>query len=157
MNRTELLALAERLEAASGPDRELDARIWCALNDKRYADHNKAYAPYGGANPLTQVEYTEPPKRSRMVTGDRDHALPVTSSIDAALTLVPSPTADGKFTYALGDCHDDEYDAWACVTAPPDDCTDYSAHAVTTALALTAACLRARAQQDDHTLVRGRE
>jgi hypothetical protein len=88
MNKHELTALAERVERAEGPSRELDALVWCALNGKRYSDHYEAYAFHSSENPLTQVEYTEPPKRTKLVTGRHvAHALPVTASIDAALTL----------------------------------------------------------------------
>jgi hypothetical protein len=86
-----LLELASRAEATSGPDRELDALIWCALRGVKYKGHNMAYASYGASNPETQVEFTEPPKRTRLVSGNVrwPHATPVTSSIDAAMTLVP--------------------------------------------------------------------
>ena len=84
-----LLELAERVERAEGPDREMDALIWCALNGKRFKGWHDVYGANSGR--LTQVEFTEPPRRTRFVTDDRrhKHALPYTASIDAAMTLVP--------------------------------------------------------------------
>ena len=87
MPKDELIAA---LEKATGPDRELDARIWCLLNGKRYCGHCTPYGEREGR--FVQVEYTSPPKRTRQVTNFPlvPHALCVTSSIDDALTLVPS-------------------------------------------------------------------
>src|SRR5690606_10066964 len=88
---SDLLALAERCEAATGPHRELDALIWCALNGKRYKDHFPV--EFGGGQALghTRVEFTEPPRRTRLVSGQHcgGDALPYTASLDAAMTLVP--------------------------------------------------------------------
>lgn len=89
--RDDLNALAARVEALMGPCRETDARIWCALNGKKYGRHFEI----DGINDrnLTQVEYTEPPKRRRLVTGNtlhNPHARNVTASLDAAMTLAPS-------------------------------------------------------------------
>ena len=80
------MTLTEKLEAATGPDRELDAHIWCHLHGKKYKGHWPAYN-----SDATQVEYTEPPKRTRLVTmgiASRPHAERFTGSIDAAMTLV---------------------------------------------------------------------
>jgi hypothetical protein len=84
----ELLALADRCEAATGPDRELDALIWCAMQGVRYISHNPTYAGHGEGDD-TQVEYVEPPKRTRRVSGkSRPHAKPFTASLDATMTLI---------------------------------------------------------------------
>ena len=80
--KEELLKLAERVEALSGPDREVDARIWCALNGKKYVSH---WREYDGPN--TRVEYIEPPKRTPFASSTV--ALQWTASLDAAMTLVP--------------------------------------------------------------------
>lgn len=82
--------IVERLEKLTGPDREMDARIWAHFFKVRYIGHNMAYAAYGASNPLTQVEFTTPPKRTRCVTGSPQypHATPVTASLDAAVALV---------------------------------------------------------------------
>lgn len=82
--------IVERLEKLTGPDREMDARIWAHFFKVRYIGHNMAYAAYGASNPLTQVEFTTPPKRTRCVTGSPQypHATPVTASIDDSVALV---------------------------------------------------------------------
>lgn len=83
-------SIIERLEKAEGGDREIDALIWCHFAGVKYSGHNE---PYGGG-PLTQVSFTVPPKRARMVTGKGhgsnplyQHAEPVTASVDAAISL----------------------------------------------------------------------
>jgi len=73
--RDALLALAERCEQASGPDRELDGEIARALG---WTDVHVSVL-----NPLFQVG--RPPG----VTGWRDPVPAFTASLDAALTLVP--------------------------------------------------------------------
>ena len=79
--------IIKRLESAKGGDPELSARIWAAFAGVRYIGHCK---PYGDDTGRVQVEYTEPPKRTRQVTNPprMPHAEPVTSSIDAAIALV---------------------------------------------------------------------
>lgn len=85
-----LLSLANRVEEAKGPDRELDALIWCTIRGVKYVSHNEAYSGFGRPNPETQVEYREPPRRVALVSTERTgHAKPWTASIDAAMTLVP--------------------------------------------------------------------
>jgi hypothetical protein len=88
---TNLTSLVEKLEKAEGPDTELDARIWAHFAGVKYTGHNK---PYGDVHGRTQVEFTVPPKRTSIVTNDGSfakgpyrHAEPVTSSIDAAVSL----------------------------------------------------------------------
>lgn len=107
----ELQGLIERIELATGPDRELDLLIM------RWVEN---------------------------IGGPAENALRYTESVDAAKTLIPTPTEDGNYTFAVGDCHETEYDSWACVTEPPESSIDYWAHAVTPALALCAAALKAR-------------
>ena len=137
----ELLRLAERCEAAKGPDRELDARIWCTLHGKRYTDHNPVYAAYAAENPETQVEFTEPPKRSRRVTGPHTggHAKPVTASLDAAMTLVPEGWRWELTTTG--------FKPGASMIGPVRAALGIGSYAATPALALTAAALRALAQK----------
>ena len=138
-----LTALAERCEAATGPDRELDALIWCALNGKRYRGHNPAYASYGADNSETQVEYSEPPKRTRMVTTGRGvpHAQPWTASLDAAMTLVPSDEWSVSIYY--GPWVSGNVRLLHAIDHPEEIIGD--AHEL--ALAMCAAALRARAAQ----------
>ena len=68
-----LLALASEVEAGEGPDREMDARVWCALHDGL----SVVTAWYGPA-------YVKGPDESTNVPE------PVTGSVDAALALLAS-------------------------------------------------------------------
>ena len=75
-NPLDLLKLAERVEQASGPDRELDALIYCAVKNLKFVKlsalgihHEPVQDSVGG---FYSVMLTE---------------TPYTSSIDAALTL----------------------------------------------------------------------
>lgn len=159
----EIVRLASLLEKATGPDRELDARIWCALRGYRYKDHFEAYG-----TALTQVEYTRPPARRREVTtgiASRPHAAAYTASLDAAMTLVPEGWAVERLSAwpASPEGASNQSAAQSSVTlcgtsvermgrrmiwghGGRDGRVD--ATAATPALALTAAALRARAQHD---------
>lgn len=130
----DLLKLAERVEALSGPDTEVDALIWCALNGKKYVSH---WPEYSGHN--TRVEYVEPPKRKTSVSDDC--ALQWTTSLDAAMTLVERPA------WIRIDEWPDEYNATSASVQPIRDpqVASHCARAATPALALCAAALRARA------------
>ena len=132
-----LTALVEWCEQATGPDRKLDALIWCALRGVRYSGHYEAYAGYGAHNAETQVEFTEPQKRSRLVSGNPrvPHAQPVTASLDAAMTLVPKGW--GSKAQQLG-----HPTFWTLVE--PGTGKEVTGLGATFALALTAAALRAR-------------
>lgn len=121
--------LIERIEAASGPDRELDAQICIAIG---LSQDNSIACQDGWC--------------VGSATNPNPHLSPAFSaSIDAAMSLIPRPTDDGNYTFAVGDCHENEYDSWACVTEPPPSSVDHRAHAATPALALSAAALKARA------------
>jgi hypothetical protein len=136
---TELLRLAELCEKATGPDRELDALIWCALNGKRYRSHNPAY----GRADETQVEFTEPPKRTALVSGrgTSGHAKAYTASIDAAMTLVPEGWWRNVLDADNGDCMVE-------LEAENPDRQVY-VRAKTWPLAICAAALRALAIKDN--------
>lgn len=120
---TILLELAERVEAASGPDRELDV-----------ATHEAIGAPF-------VMEYwteadTEP-------TRNLSHVPRYTASLDAALTLVPEEWHTGAYHQGpSGKPHH-----WILRTIADGDqrYTEVDAKASTSALALCAAALRARA------------
>ena len=127
-----LLALAERCEAATGPDRELDRIIALNLGWRSVA---KGWVRDPGGN-------------------SKDELPRYTASLDAAITLVPN---DHAFRIDNGPCHwiclgkqkpmgradvhypkpryDGDGDSWLTVSANAD----------TLALALGAAALRARA------------
>lgn len=133
---TDYEELAKRCEAATGADRELEARIWCVLNGKRYKGHSQAYR-----SNETQVEYTEPPKRTRHVTsGYRGNPHPPrwTASIDAAMTLVPAG-CDWLMDNFDGDCG--KPSAWVHKRGSAREIVSITG--ATPALALTAASLRA--------------
>ena len=61
-----LLALAERVEGLDGPDREVDCRIWAALNGGGFDTYAAVVPDFG-----------------------QWRALYYTASLDAAMTLVP--------------------------------------------------------------------
>ena len=108
--RAKLLELAERCEAAEGPDRGLDMLICTALNTGRRTD-------------------------PRDPGPDR-----FTASIDAAMSLVPEGW-NRSFT--------DDPDDLGCVIGELwTRKRNAVGHAATPALALTAACLRARATEN---------
>jgi hypothetical protein len=114
---TNLLELADRVEAGeAGVD--LDSQIWCAIIGRTH-----------GEDPVDDPAYT--------------------TSIDEALTLVPEGCAVdltiwfGKNRARVLPCHkDDPGDRWLHRGSSPH----FTADASTPARALTAACLRARAE-----------
>lgn len=130
--KEELLKLAERVEALSGPDREVDARIWCALNGKKYVSH---WREYDGPN--TRVEYIEPPKRTPFASSTV--ALQWTASLDAAMTLVP----EGCGWSLVQATYEKSY---GCIESGDDRTPDLEARAATPALVLCAAALRSLAK-----------
>lgn len=81
---SELAGLIARLEKATRPDEELDARIWCAVfaPPEAYVEQSKfngTWCIYCGTNSRNQ--------QPRLYEGSK--SLPVTGSVDAALRLVP--------------------------------------------------------------------
>ncbi len=126
MSRADLIALIARVEAARGPDRELDAEITCA------------------AYPELALKWCDKTEAFHTPQGQRVRVLPYTGSLDAAATLVPS----GWFVM-LG-YQKDARSAGASLTEYPawqNRGRDASGEAATPALALTAAALRARLAQ----------
>jgi hypothetical protein len=147
-----LMELAARCEAAEGPDRELDASIWLATTEG--ATRERWDYTHKATGKLCHMDETRDASR---------HLITVpayTASLDAAMTLVPehccwlagdykgmANTAfwQGRHQYARG---------WASVSdtgEPPGDpaMPTYRSHAMTPALALCAAALRALAQQEN--------
>lgn len=82
MTHSQLIA---RLEQLAGPDREVDAEIWCLFRGVRYVKHFSAYGQPG----LTQVAFKEKGKRLERISDGSTipHALAYTASVDAALAL----------------------------------------------------------------------
>lgn len=135
MTPADLEALAARIEAASGPDRELDAEIYNAV-------------PVEAGRKAERLPMEQWGDRFddgwRTMLADREDKYPeklkrYTASLDAAMTLVP----EGWMQF--------DVDATA-----PDLGIDWTLHrhgievkatAATPALALTAATLRARAKE----------
>jgi hypothetical protein len=141
MKMVSLLELAERCEAAEGPDRELDAEICCV---GPLADHDYVL----GATPSA--------KRPGMVTRHFDGgtwgtlvAPDYTASLDAAMTLFP----EGYFPVLDADPRGIEVEV-QCLTDETDNglgaCV--ATGGKTIALALCAAALRARDAQRTHSL-----
>lgn len=125
-----LLELADRVEAATGPDRELDAAIWLAVTPG--ATRKQTVIPANGQRQGWTIDET------REATGRLIIVPHYTASLDAAMTLVP----EGRFVGALNQC--DPGGEWhariECHHAVYEDAT-----AKTAATALLAAALRARA------------
>jgi hypothetical protein len=139
-----LTALADRVEGASGPDRELDDAIYTAI--------------VGGClhTPVVKMVEVEPGEREPMTVCNKCFTTAVgvprhcyTTSLDAALTLVP----EGWFPW-VGKNRGSTPE-WSSDIRAPTGGYGVEADAATSALALTAAALRARAhlQSQDQTHV----
>lgn len=113
----EWLALAERCEAASGPDRETDCRIRCAINGEDF-DTYRAVVPALG-------QWMTPA---------------YTASIDSAMTLVPVPQS-----FVISHCGNTVAHVQLIGGDPCSDDPEFTGRAATPALALCAAALKARA------------
>ncbi len=149
MSGETLLALAERCEKASGPDRELDAAIRCAVFAPAGAFVEQS--PINGAWCVYEIGYGGK-KRSWEGRGlsQLQRLGEVTASLDAAMTLVPAgwgwlvsqPNAKAlasgllkERTPVMGEVQ------YGCDQR-------FAVAAATPALALCAAALRARAHQE---------
>jgi hypothetical protein len=120
---SDLAGLIERLEKATRPDRELDCAIFVATAESPFVSYypDCVLATLGGFSARLEISDIEK----------------FTSSIDAALTLVP----EGQ-EWQLGSAHlVSTY--WAEVIA--SDC--YKAKGTTPAIALCIAALKARATE----------
>ena len=122
MPDSDIQRLVERIEGATGPDRELDCRVWCAVGGNSVDHFEVACAVVPDLNQWMAPRYT--------------------ASLDAAMTLVPSEFYMGRLHQWVADNF-----RWACDLARKDmtggkrisaeDCA-------TPALAIAAASLRAR-------------
>jgi hypothetical protein len=138
-----LVQLAERCEAATGPDRELDAAIFQAIG---------APVPFQFANKLIALEFNDIENAYFARVSDdmqvRYSPPAYTASLDAAMTLVPPEHAvdltiwAGKNRARLLPLFQDG-DRWLHSGSAPHYCSN----AATPALALTAAALRALAKE----------
>lgn len=132
MIKVRIISLAERCEQATETDRELDALIWDAVDRPGEGDPDNSLAVH-----QTIV--------ARMLAGGDDGECPAyTASLDAAMTLMPDRWTTHRYHQGpSGQAH-----WWQLVGIGPED-QQYSvvaeAKAVSPALALTAASLRALA------------
>lgn len=132
-DRDEMLRLAAACEAASGPDLELDCKVWLAFasDDQR--------ATYEAGLKIDTLEGLF--RLSRMMDGRHVY----TASLDAAMSLVPA-----GWTYCeiqvcrIGTDEPSTQVKISRLDAEEEERIVY-ANAATPALALTAACLRAHA------------
>lgn len=144
MTRDELLALADRVEAMAGPDRETDKRIKAAIYGGAVWK-----SPFNGEWCLYR-EWSDDPKKGRVF--ERPHSIShdawtndnYTASLDAAMTLVPDrdTVVDEKLrleVYTKPGVLPDHVRASAWVPGAA------RVYAATPAVALAAACLRAHA------------
>ena len=136
--------IIERVRQATGPDRELDARIWCCLNGKKFIGAFEGYANSG-----TKAEYTEPPKRTRLVTRDGE-VIEASHSIDAALALaervlpIDGPNMVYSFDlnwHASAHSHMSYVAEFYVAEGDPCEMTSYQAQAPTLPLAIVLATL----------------
>jgi hypothetical protein len=126
---SDLLALAERVEAASGPDRDLDTEILWHVDRRRFT-----CGYWNAASGLPrELEVMPSPKGGLGWIGAQCSAPAYTTSIDAAMTLVPE-----GYDWIIGHTN-----GGLTIHAEVGDRQQWFAN--TPALALTAAALRARA------------
>lgn len=150
MNTAELIALAERVEAATGPDREinwirpLDADIFQAIGGPLWEYACKSAQLPSGCPP------------DAMLASARKRAPRYTSSLDAVTALIaeklPGASWQCGFVHPDQADSDNEPGAWARVFPPwswlseDDDGEGIIVSAETPTLALLSAALRALAQ-----------
>lgn len=132
--KEELLKLAKRVEALSGPDRGVDVEIFRVIG---------APAPFQFMNKLIALEYNDIEQAYfARVTDDMQvrYAPPAyTASLDAAMTLVP----EGCGWSLVQATYEKSY---GCIESGDDRTPDLEARAATPALVLCAAALRSLAK-----------
>lgn len=135
-----LMELAERVEKATGPDRELDPRIWCALRKVEFPEPPyEALVPDYDEDPTGGVMVESITRNGLLLQCRRDQSPRYTASLDAAMMLVPEGWSRGQ---------------WGVIGKPDTarlwrDEHDIVVSAATPALALTAASLKALAASED--------
>jgi hypothetical protein len=142
MTREDMLALADRVESLTGPDREVDFLIATALGEvPEHVIQGPVGTPYGWFRREDQWALTRT-KESDVYAGVESWSpKPRTASLDAAMSLVPEGwTFDlqvrSHFSHTFLEAQEDERGAEVSAQ-----------NAATPALALTAAALRAHAEQ----------
>lgn len=139
MTKAALLALADKLEKANGPSRELDALIHAAVTGKDVI-YDGGERPHSAVIVGSETWANRDGSENATVEG---YAPAYTASIDAALTLVPEGFSGsvyfgaGPLQVANVNCH---------ICGPDVNVSeDHTGIAPTSPLALCAAALRARA------------
>lgn len=137
MNAETLMELAGRVEAAIGPDRELDAEIALAVGIVTEREGDLFFGHRDYSVMVLERGYYD-------IEGSAPELPHLTASIDAALMLRPQgwsyAEGSGGLTKTFG--------AWGRVWKPSNrQYRPFEATAATPALALTAAALKARAQE----------
>lgn len=122
---SEISELIERLEKATGPDREIDCAIK-ELLDPRYKPKDRV------------IYYGEATGEHVGEDGQFYKAPAYTASLDAALMLVPE-----DHPWAVGDLNEDDF-PWACVTN--QHTVDFNGNGSTPAVSMCIAALKARAR-----------
>lgn len=131
---TETPKLSERVEAATGPDRELDAEIAVAVS----GDVGAIVVP-----PYERFLFSHKPGWWRDGTNKSHSAPSYTASLDAALTLMPSD-AFWRLGHDGDGADPSEFRAQVLVPTLGSIDAHGAAFAATPALALCAAALKAR-------------
>lgn len=139
----ELEKLVERIEALTGPSREVDALIWCALFAPpeayvKESPFNSEWLTYHlnfrGKEALVEPRGLGAPRQGQ----------PFTASLDCAMTLVPEGLGWGLTNIEGGDY--EAMDFSRCTAVLHGGSVELCrSDAATPALALCAAALRARA------------
>lgn len=116
---TDLTDLIERVEAAEGPCREIDCRVWCAVGGNSFGHFEVARAVVPDLNQWLAPRYT--------------------ASLDAAMTLI----GDDHFWRVGHDGEGEDPSLFRADIGEPVSIGFVRAVAATPALALVAASLRA--------------
>lgn len=141
--RDALLALAERCEAATGADRELDKAVYAAIGNCNH-ERTKYYCIEDGNDTDSGFTCLD----CGADTYGAKSARAYTASLDAAVTLVPDSVDSGGERFRVehwntNGVHAEHIRASAWVAGAA------RVYAATPALALTAAALRARALSNE--------
>jgi hypothetical protein len=134
--------LIARIEAATGPDRELDAAIYAAMNPEMRPIPNLKGRFF---NPAKTTAFVA--KDYHLGKGVTDVAPSFSASIDAALTLVPGKWKVRQMNFSAP-CADDRK-WWLNLHGGKEGEDTFTGLGATPALAICIAALKARRQTDD--------
>jgi hypothetical protein len=145
-----LLALADRCEAASGPDTELDAEIALAAQELPYSIPPKQAATkrlVTDCDGTIRILWEAVEPRLTSYVAFNYNPLLFTASIDAALTLVPEGHIVALTNCGVNDPTSPDLGRATAVIGASSDIGTEPVEAATLALAICAAALRAKASQ----------